>query len=230
MIALGAVLVGLLVLLSYWPSYWAQKVLRENAQERTDLPGTGAEFADHMLRKLGIQGVTLEEGTSGGDHYDPMTKTVRLSPEYFHGKSLTAVVVAAHEVGHAYQHATHFDPLLRRLEMAQRTQQIERLSGLIAIGIPFMTILSHSPLVGMMMFAVGVATMLSGVILHINTLPVETDASFNRALPFLREGGYLNKADMKKAQTILRACAYTYLAGALSSLLNVFKWMKGLRR
>ena len=86
----------------FLPQFWTKNILKKHSIERPDFPGTGAEFAQHLIKEHDLD-VTLET-TEQGDHYDPQTKTVRLSTSNFNNKSLTAVATAAHEVGHAIQH------------------------------------------------------------------------------------------------------------------------------
>jgi Zn-dependent membrane protease YugP len=92
-----------LPLLLFGPQLWVQVVLRRHSEPRADFPGTGGEFARHLLTQLGLESVNVEP-TDAGDHYDPASRTVRLTADRLYGKSLTAVVVAAHEDGHALQH------------------------------------------------------------------------------------------------------------------------------
>lgn len=99
----------------------------KHSRELSGLPGTGGDFATHLLEQLKLDGVSVEQTEKWHDHYDPSDHTVRLGPENFSGKSLTALVVAAHEVGHAIQNL-HRDvrferlgalqPLMRRIEQA----------------------------------------------------------------------------------------------------------------
>jgi len=98
-----AILTILLAFLAYAPSLWVSLVMRRHGNDREDIPGTGGELAEHLIQRFELEGVSLEETTERNDHYDPNTATVRLSPSNFNGKSLTAVAVAAHEVGHAIQ-------------------------------------------------------------------------------------------------------------------------------
>lgn len=97
-------------------------VLKRHTRGRDDYPGTGAELADHLLRRLGIEGASVER-TEFGDHYDPETRCVRLSPDNYDGRSLTAVTVAAHEVGHALQHFEGYAPLLARSRLVKVAQK-----------------------------------------------------------------------------------------------------------
>jgi uncharacterized protein len=101
-----------LVALIFVPQWWVKHVLRENQRERDDLGGTGAELARLLLDKAGLGHVKVEL-TEAGDHYDPTDETVRLSLPHHDGKSIAALSVAAHEVGHALQHA-HGDRIFAR--------------------------------------------------------------------------------------------------------------------
>ncbi|MEL6744358.1 MAG: zinc metallopeptidase, partial [Pseudomonadota bacterium] len=102
--AILGILVSLLVLgLILWPQYWVRREMQRHGGERTDFPGTGGELAQHLVDHYGLTGVGVEM-TDKGDHYDPETRMVRLSADNFNKPSLTAVAVAAHEVGHAMQH------------------------------------------------------------------------------------------------------------------------------
>ena len=94
---------------------------------------------------------------------------------------------------------------------------------------PFLALLSRSPWMGLVTVVAGVLTIGSQVVVHLVTLPVEFDASFARALPMLEKGRYLDRRDLPAAKRILRACALTYVAGALTSLLNLAQWIRFLR-
>ena len=94
---------SLLLLLVFTPSLWVRWVMKRYASDIADMPGTGGELAKHLIERFELKGVEAEI-TELGDHYDPQSKMVRLSEENWHGKSLTAVAIAAHEVGHAIQH------------------------------------------------------------------------------------------------------------------------------
>ncbi|MFW5681350.1 MAG: zinc metallopeptidase, partial [Pseudomonadota bacterium] len=110
---------GLLVLaLVFAPALWAQAVLRWYRDDRPDFPGTGGELARHLLDEAGLGDVAVEP-TERGDHYDPEAKAVRLSAAHFDGRSLAAVVVAAHEVGHALQDRDGYAPLAWRGRLAR---------------------------------------------------------------------------------------------------------------
>jgi Zn-dependent membrane protease YugP len=181
-----------------------------------------------LLDRFQLQSVAVEV-TDQGDHYDPMDRVVRLSDDHFNSKSLTAVSVAAHEVGHALQHAQGYGPLLWRTRLARWAHVGERLGAGMMVALPIVSLVSRSPRLGLLMLVVAIASMFLAVLVHIVTLPVEWHASFRRALPLLEEG-YLKPDDMPAARQILRAAAWTYVAASLSSLLNMARCIAILRR
>ena len=98
------------------------------------------------------------------------------------------------------------------------------------IAIPVITALTRVPTAGIFMFIAGMAILVLPVLIHLVTLPVEWDASFKRALPLLTAGDYIPEDDLPAARRILTACALTYVASALASLLNLWRWIRVLRR
>ncbi|MGR8920265.1 MAG: zinc metallopeptidase [Gammaproteobacteria bacterium] len=225
-----ALLVIAVVAVIFGPQLWAGYVLRRYAAERPDLPGTGAELARHLIRAAGMDGYRVERADAGiGDHFDPATARVALSPGNYDGRSLTAAVVAAHEFGHAVQHRIRYRPLTLRTQLATFAAMAERFASLLLVAMPFVAVLTRMPAAGAGMLLAGVLVMALPVLVHLVTLPVELDASFNRALPILA-GGYLEPADLPHARRILTACALTYVAGSLASLLNFWRWIRLLRR
>lgn len=195
-----------------------------------ELPGTGGELARHLLTRLQLTDFSVQALETAGDHYDPENKTVCLSPGVHEGKSLTAVVVAAHEVGHALQHFTGFKPLYLRWNLAKYIAFVEKAASVLLVSFPFVALLSKSPLAGGLMLVSGLTVLLLPVVFHLITLPVEWDASFNRALPLLIEGEYLPKTAEPVIRRILTAAALTYVSASLFSLLNFYRWIAFLRR
>ncbi|MYL22667.1 peptidase [Halomonas alkaliantarctica] len=221
------VLIVFLLAIFVLPNLWAKWVLRHHTRGRDDYPGTGAELADHLLRRLGIEGVKVER-TEQGDHYDPEARRVRLSPEHYDGRSLTAVTVAAHEVGHAIQHFEGYAPLIARSRLVKLAQKAEKVGAILMMAAPFLFILTRLP--GGLALVVGMAVVSFGTaaVVHLVTLPVEFDASFNRALPMLKE--YVPPYDMPGARHVLTACAFTYVAASLAGIMNLGRWLVILRR
>ncbi len=224
------VFLGLLVLvaLAVLPGIWVRGVLAQHDGPRPDFPGTGGELARHLLDGMGLGAVKVEE-TDRGDHYDPDTKTVRLTPDRFRGRSLTAIVVAAHEVGHAMQDATNSRLLKSRTRIAKSAIIVERVGGGVMLAAPLAAALLHHPAGFFLEVGAGLLILSIGVVLHVTTLPVEFDASFNRALPLLKAGRYIPERDFPAARSILRAAAFTYVAAALMSLINIARWLRVLR-
>lgn len=226
--ALGLIVLALVLALAYAPGMWVRGVLKRHGGERPDLAWTGAAFARQALDGMKLGHVLVEE-TKLGDHYDPAAKAVRLTPALFRGRSLTAMVVAAHEVGHAMQDATGYAPLRQRTASAKTAAQVERIGGAVMLAAPLLLIVMKSPVVLVFEFIAAAILILSAALMHALTLPVEFDASFKRAMPLLEKGQFLKPADLPAAREILRAAAYTYVASALMTLLDVTRWFRIFR-
>lgn len=211
------------------PQLWTKYVFKKYRGHREEYSGTGGELARHLLDRFEMKNVQVET-TEMGDHYDPQAKVVRLSADNYNGKSLTAVTVAAHEVGHAIQDKKGYKPLHERTKLIRVAQGAEKIGSFVMMGIPIMAGLTRSPAGGVLVFMAGLAVMSIGALVHLVTLPVEWDASFRRALPVLEEGHYISPADMVGARKILTAAALTYVAASLGGLLNIWRWIMMMRR
>lgn len=214
--------------LAFLPQLWVRRVIESHSQERPDFKGTGGEFARYLLNELKLHDVRVEQ-TDTGDHYDPEAKAVRLSDAHFGGRSLSAVVIAAHEVGHAIQDAHGYKPLAARTRLAKQAVWIQRIGMGMLLAAPLAMIVFKSPAAILLEIAAGLAIIGMTVLMHVFTLPVEFDASFSRALPLLRDGRLLPPQDIPAARKILVAAALTYVAAAALSLLDVMRWMRILR-
>ncbi|GAB4300779.1 MAG: zinc metallopeptidase [Thiohalomonadaceae bacterium] len=222
-------IIGLLILfLTLAPALWAKMVLRRYSGMRRDYPGSGGELARHLLDRHGLKHVAVET-TEQGDHYDPQARAVRLAPEHFNGRSLTAVTVAAHEVGHALQDHSGYAPLAWRTRLVRLARGAEKAGAALMLALPVLTLLTRAPSAGLVMFLAGLASFGGAILVHLVTLPVELDASYRRALPLLASG-YLPRSDLHPARQILTACAFTYVAASLFSVLNLARWWAILRR
>ncbi len=220
----------LLLIIVFLPQFWVQRVIKQYSQTIDELPGTGGELAQHLINRFQLADVSVEQTDNGNDHYDPVSKTIRLSESNYTGKSLTAVTIATHEFGHALQHHTNYSPLLLRTALAKKAIIAEKIASLILVSLPFTLILVKLPAVSLILLLAGLTIMCLPVLLHIFTLPVEFDASFNRALPILSEGNYIPYSAMPIARKILSAAALTYVSASLASLLNFYRWLAILRR
>jgi Zn-dependent membrane protease YugP len=222
------IVLALVFALAVLPQMWVRKVITQNSGERKDFPGTGGEFARHILDEMKLGHVKVEE-TDLGDHYDPEAKVLRLSPQHLNGRSLSAVVIAAHEAGHAMQDASGYPPLAARTRLAKQAIRAEKVGAVVMLAAPIVMALAKAPHLLIIEVLAGVMILAFSILLHAVTLPVEFDASFRRALPVLKAGRYLDDKDMPAAKEILRAAAYTYVAAAAMSLLNVARWLRVLR-
>lgn len=221
-------LLGAVVFLGlvFGPRAWIAVTMKRHGADRPDFPGTGGELARHLLDQAGLQAVKVER-VQAGDHYSPKDKAVRLSEANFDGKSVTAVAVAAHEVGHALQDAQGYMPLQIRQKLAGYCIIIERTGSVLLMATPFVFALTRSPVILLAEVVVGLGILLSTVVIHAVTLPTEFDASFKRALPILES--YIRPEDMPGARSVLKAAAFTYVASALTSLLDIARWLRILR-
>lgn len=222
---LALLLVLFVVLL---PSLWVRWVMRRHAGHRPDFRGDGATFARHLLDEQGLTDVGVEV-TERPDHYDPNARVVRLSTSNYRGRSLTAITVAAHEVGHAIQHQQGVGGLRTRAQLARWAVRAERLGGVLMLAMPLLVILTRLPSSGALLWISGALAFGSAALVHLVTLPMEWDASFRRALPLLAEG-YLDAEDLAAARQILLAAALTYVAASLLGIFNVWRWLAVLRR
>ncbi len=218
-----------IIALIFGPSYWVKHTLEKYSYPQDRYPGTGAELARILLDWAKLQAVKVEE-TDQGDHYDPIQKVVRLTPDKFNGKSLTAITVAAHEVGHAIQDRDGYLPLRLRTRLVQLAAPAEKLGAAILMMAPVIVAVTRAPVMGVLFLVGGLLTLGAATLVHLVTLPMEMHASFARALPMLEKGNYLIKGDEPHARRILRAAAWTYVSASLMTLLNIGRWWAILRR
>ncbi len=224
------ILIGLLLLsVLVGPRLWTRLLMQRYRRERSDIPGTGGELAQHLLSRFELTDVGVE-ATDAGDHYDPDARMVRLNHANFDSRSLTAVAVAAHEVGHAIQHQRKEAGFRLRDRWVRMAALAERFGAMAMLGIPVLTLLTRHPAPGILLFIVGLASLGGRTLVHLITLPVELDASFGKALPILRQGGYLAPRDEPAVRRLLQAAAMTYISASMFSLLNVWRWLRLLRR
>ncbi len=222
---LALVLLGLIL----GPNLWVRHVLARHQTPLDDLPGTGAELARHLLTRFALETVKVEQTVADNDHYSPQEQAVRLSPAVFSGRSLTAVAIAAHEVGHAIQYGRD-EPICRLRARYQRSAGVIQQCGIyILMALPLVGALLRIPHLTALTAVVGFFTLFSSVLLYTAVLPQEWDASFNKALPILEQGGYVDAEQLPAVRSILKACALTYVAAALADVLRLWRWLRLLR-
>jgi Zn-dependent membrane protease YugP len=201
-------------------SIYAQFAIRSSyakwSKVRSSVGMTGAQVAKQLLQQNGINDVDVEEvGGALSDHYDSRAKKVRLSSDVYHSNSLAALGVAAHETGHAIQHAKSYAPLNVRQALFPVASLGSRWGfWIFIIGMIFSSF-SFLMDVGILLFA-------GATVFQIVTLPVEFNAS-GRALAQLSSGGYLRADEIKGAKKVLNAAALTYVAAAAMSVLTLLR-------
>ncbi len=219
----------LLSLLLFGPQYWARYTFKKYASPLERLQGTGGELARHLLDRFDMEDIGIEKTKPGGDHYDPESRVIRLSPDNYDQKSLTAIAVATHEVGHAIQHNKNESKFSLRTRLVIAARSAQRIGAGAMLIVPLVMLITRTPQSGLLMLMIGLLSMGSATLVHLITLPVELDASFGKAMPILKEG-YITKRDEVAVNSVLKAAAWTYVAVSLASLLNVGRWFVLLRR
>ena len=225
---LWAILVAIVLVVVFGPSIWVRWVMNSYSKEIPGMPGTGGELAQHLLEKYDIKaGVEISEI---GDHYDPQDRMVRLSQSNYDGKSLTAVAIAAHEVGHAIQHDRKDTSLQLRTNLVPVANVIARVSAGLIYAAPIVGALTRHPVPFSVLAMIGLSGLIVRMLVHLVTLPTEFDASFGKALPVLTEGKYIAPGEEVAVRRLLRAAAMTYVAAALADILNLARWAALLLR
>lgn len=216
------IIIGLAAL----PGIWVRTIMARHSAHRPDFPGTGAEFARYLLEGMKLGDVKVER-IYKGNHYDPANMVIRLDREAYEGRSLTAIVIAAHEVGHAMQHATEFYPLLTYVRTRAIAHIVERVGLAFALVLaPILVIVMHHGYGALIALMIALLVMSTTFVADLAALPVEFDASFNRALPILKEGRFIPESDLPAARSILRAAAFTYVAGSFIRIFNILRWLR----
>lgn len=217
---MGIYLIVILFMLISWLVSWRLKS-KFDQYSQVSFRGnmTGAEIAARMLRDSNITDVKIQsvEGKLT-DHYNPLEKTVNLSPEVFHGRSVAAAAVAAHECGHAVQHAQAYSWLTMRSQLVPVVSFASKwMQWILLAGILTIQVFPYLLLAGIVMFA---ATTLFAFI----TLPVEFDAS-RRALNWLNNSGVTSSQEHEMAGDALKWAAMTYVVAALSALATLLYYI-----
>jgi len=225
-----AVLSLVVAIVVYLPQMWVKGVMRRHGGDREDMPGTGGELARHLIDRFELEDVKLEETTAGGDHYDPSSKTIRLSPSNHNGRSLTAIAVATHEVGHAIQFHRQERVSRLRKQYLPLAFTLKRVGIAIMMAMPLIALVLRAPPLIFLIIAISVVLQLLGALAYLIILPEEWDASFHKALPILIEGNYVSEHDLGAVTSVLKAAALTYFAAALADILNIGRWLVILLR
>ncbi|MCF6408217.1 zinc metallopeptidase [Pseudalkalibacillus salsuginis] len=207
----------LLLAIPLWAQFRVKKVYRKYSQMPSAYGMSGAEVAQKILNDNGLFDVKVEPVRGKlSDHYDPRTKVVRLSEDNYYGHSIAGTAVAAHEIGHAIQHAEQYAPLRFRHALVPVASIGSNLSYfLIIIGI----LMNAANLI-----LPGILLMAGAVLFQLVTLPVEFNAS-NRAMNQIVHLGVIRNDEERQAKKVLNAAALTYVASALVAVLELARFV-----
>ena len=205
-------------LLSFIPVLWVNYVFKKNDTILPNMPFNAYEFGEEIIKELKLRNVSIEK-TLIGDHYDLVEKKVKVHEDRFKRKSLTSISIICHEIGHAIQHAQNYSPLITRTKLVKNTQWINKISlAIIYIGFPLIFATGSLSLIKFCASIILLSTFI-GVIIHLITLEVELDASFNRAFPIIKKK--IPEVYHNSCRSVLRAAAFTYVVGVFKNLISL---------
>ena len=216
------------MIFAFWAQWKVQHTYQKFAQVRAANGMTGRQMAQAIMQRNGVTDVGVEPvGGMLSDHYDPRTRRVRLSAPIHDGDSISAIAVAAHEVGHVLQHHEGFVPLALRSAMAP----VVGFASMAAMPLFFIGLFFRIPGVSPMLMDLGILFFAAAVVFHLVTLPVEFDAS-KRALAQLTSSGAVMPQEVSQAKQVLDAAALTYVAAAAMAALQLLRlvMLRGSRR
>ena len=217
------VILIVLMLVSFYISNKLKRKFEEYSQIKLSNGMSGKQAAEMMLRQNGIYDVQIlsVEGKLS-DHYNPLEKTVNLSHDVYYGQHAAAVAVAAHEVGHAVQHATGYAWLRFRSAMAPTIMAGSKIFPFAIIGAMFLAAVSYEIGLISIFLVIGIQALIT--IFSLITLPVEYDAS-NRALKWMTTNGVVTTAEHEMAADALKWAARTYLVAAISAVVTLLYYI-----
>ncbi len=206
-----------------FPVVWLNYILNKNNKTLINMPFNGLEFGNQILKENELFNVKIEK-TLAGDHYDLKERKVKVLEERISKKSLTAISIICHEIGHALQHQESYKPLERRTIIVKKTSWILNI-GNVFLYSALPIVLSTGSLVFLKLcFIVAAFSLLISIIIQVLTLDVEFDASFNRAYPIIKQKVPIEYH--KACKDILTAAALTYVIGVIRNFLSIrFLWM-----
>lgn len=200
-------------------AFWAQLRVKATFKKYSAVPAsygmTGADVARRLLDAKGLTHVTLESvGGKLSDHYDPRTKTLRLSSDIANGRSVAALGIAAHEVGHAIQDSVVYTSF----KIRQSIVPVANIGSQASLPVFFIGMLMSMP----RLMDIGIILFTGAVLFQLITLPVEFNAS-SRALVLLEDRGYLQREEVGQAKKVLSAAALTYVAATAMAIMHLLR-------
>ena len=212
------VIIFLFFIITFAPIVWVNYVFKKNDKILPNMPFDAYEFGEQLIKELKLSNVRIEK-TLIGDHYDLDEKKVKVHEDRFKRKSLTSISVICHEIGHAIQHSENYSPLITRTKLVKNTQWINKISMyLIYVGFPVIFATGLLSLIKVCVLLI-LLSALTGVIVHLITLEVEFDASFNKAYPIIKQK--IPEVYHDSCRSVLRAAAFTYVVGVFKNLISL---------
>ena len=204
--------------ISILPVVWINYVFKKNDEILPNMPFNGIEFGNQLIKELELKDVCLEK-TLIGDHYDLDQRKVKVGEDRLRKKSLTSISIICHEIGHAIQHAENYTPLVTRTKLVKNTLWINKIAfAVIYIGLPIIFATGYLPLIKVCILLI-LLSLFIGVVIHLVTLEVELDASFNKAMPIIKKK--IPEVYHDSCRSILRAAAFTYVVGVFKNLISL---------
>lgn len=206
--------VGPAILLALWAQSRVRSAYHRGSRYQARCGLTGAQTAQAILDREGIRDVRIEAvKTFLGDHYDPRHRVLRLSPDVYHGRSLAALGIAAHEVGHAIQHSARYAPLVVRNGLVPLASTGSALSMILIVAGIAIAVLQPLAIIGLLLFG-------AVVVFQLVNLPVEFNAS-RRARATLLTNGMITREEDVVVAKVLNAAAMTYVAATVTALMQL---------
>ena len=208
----------ILFLISMLPVVWLNYVFKKNDEILPNMPFNGIEFGNQLIKELELKDVSLEK-TLIGDHYDLDQRKVKVGEDRLKKKSLTSISIICHEIGHAIQHAENYTPLITRTKLVKNTLWINKIAfAIIYVGLPIIFATGYLPFIKVCILLI-LLSLFIGVVIHLVTLEVELDASFNKAMPIIQKK--IPEVYHDSCRSILRAAAFTYVVGVFKNLISL---------
>ena len=210
-----------IIFLIYFPYFYVRYIYQNYNKPLELMPFNGKEFADKILNDQGLKEVQIEpQKVSLQNFYNPENKSIGIEDDLLNKKSLTALSIIAHEVGHAIQHKENYKPLIQRHNLLEKTVVFRTIgSSIVTLGVGPIFAFTHSFSLTLIATVVALLFFCIEIFINLFTLNCEYDASFNRAMPILKE----NVPDeyIEQCKKVLNAAALTYVANSIIRVLSL---------
>lgn len=210
-----------LVILIYFPYFYVRYTYQNYNKSLELMPFNGREFVDKILNDVGLKEVQIApQKDSLQNYYNPKNKSIGIEEELLNKKSLTALSIIAHEVGHAIQHKENYKPLMQRHDLLEKTVVFRTIgSSIVTLGIGPIFAFTHSFSLTLIATVVALLFFCMEIFVNLLTLKCEYDASFNRAIPILKK--YVPSEYIDQCKRVLNAAALTYVANSIIRVLSL---------